>query len=225
MHACLDSLEGAMLTLQSAQSVDPENVQKGGVGTESVRDCEAGHSSSNHSRLQGENEKKEKGAHDSLELVRRQGVAEGSRVARSVERGGRDAGGQAPVKQSAHMYPPPVKQSHTVTVSADPLAMPDCLDEEHMVHALRRQTPEWVVNTQRKDGTDAGGGGEGGGGGGGGGGRGRASVETLSLSSETLLSCCRDGAFEPFDTMNASTLATHSYCNSLDMSRIGTVPG
>jgi hypothetical protein len=47
----------------------------------------------------------------------------------------------------------------------------------------------------------------------------------LSLSSETLLSCCRDGAFEPFDTMNASTLATHSYCNSLDMSRIGTVPG
>ena len=184
-----------MLTLQSARSIKPEDVQKGGVGTESVRDSDAGQASKNDSRLQGENMKQEKGAHGSLELERR----EGSRVAKNVERSGSDAGGQAPVKQSA------------VT-----LVMQDSVDEEHMVHAIERQTPEWVVNTQRKDGADAGGGGGGGG---------RASAETLSLSSETWLSACRDGAFEPFDTMNASTLATHSYCNSLDMSRIGTVTG
>jgi hypothetical protein len=190
-----------MLTLQSAQCVEPEDAQKGGVGTESLRDSETGQASNNDSRIQGENEKKEKGAHDSLELVRRQGLAEGSRVGGlHEERCGGDAGGEAPVKQSA-----------------DTLVMQDYVDEEHMVHATERQTPEWVVNTQGKDGADAGGG-EGGGGG-------RASAETLSLSSETWLSASRDGAFEPFDTMNASTLATHSYCNSLDMSRIGTVTG
>jgi len=194
VHACLDSLEGAMLTLQSAQCVEPEGVQKGGVGTESVRDSEAGQASNNDSRILGENEKKEKGAHDSLELVRRQGVSEESRVAKNVERHGRDAGGQGPVKPSA-----------------DTLVMQD-----YLVHAIERQTPEWVVKTQGKDGADAGGGGGGGG---------RTSAETLSLSSETWLSASRDGAFEPFDTMNASTLATHSYCNSLDMSRIGTVTG
>lgn len=49
----------------------------------------------------------------------------------------------------------------------------------------------------------------------------RASLETLSLS----LSASRDGMFEPFDTMNASTLATRSYCTSLDVSRIGAAPG
>ena len=51
----------------------------------------------------------------------------------------------------------------------------------------------------------------------------RTSVETLSLSQTD--SAARDGELEPFDTMNASTLATRSYCNSLDVSRIGAVPG
>jgi len=51
----------------------------------------------------------------------------------------------------------------------------------------------------------------------------RASIETLSLSIS--LSGSGEGEFEPFDTMNASTLATRSNCNSLDVSHIGAVPG
>jgi hypothetical protein len=35
----------------------------------------------------------------------------------------------------------------------------------------------------------------------------------------------REGQLEPFDTMEASTLATRSYCESLDISLIGAAPG
>ena len=82
----------------------------------------------------------------------------------------------------------------------------DHADEVLAESARGRSSQEFRAATQRMDATD-----------------GRASAGTLSFS--TSLSASRDGELEPFDTMNASTLATHSYCNSLDMSRIGTVPG
>ena len=48
---------------------------------------------------------------------------------------------------------------------------------------------------------------------------------SLDLPSALSMSASREGAFESFDTMEASTLATRSYCQSLDISLIGAARG
>lgn len=48
---------------------------------------------------------------------------------------------------------------------------------------------------------------------------------SLDESSALSLSGSQEGDLEEFDTMDASTLKTRSYCQSLDISFIGAAPG